>query len=189
MQFHSWVFWMTGQKLQTQLKFTRHVLSIPAITEELAQEAFIKYASSKCCYSSKPAKQMVFTDLQSLNTYRVSSNFHIHHIQLYIAAMLTSWIPVSTNSTGWRLLLSPEQQNGTVNHTMVSKVILNHIFIYNSKMKLNCIFKYVCPFIYQVRWWMVSEWLLLRGASRCPFLPSSKTARKPSAFLTHPLSK
>ncbi len=71
---------MTGQKLQTQLNFTRHVLSIPAITEELAQEAFIKYASSKCCYSSKPAKQMVFTDLQSLNTYRVSSNIHIRYI-------------------------------------------------------------------------------------------------------------
>uniref|UniRef100_A0A672L8A5 Ssu-2 homolog n=1 Tax=Sinocyclocheilus grahami TaxID=75366 RepID=A0A672L8A5_SINGR len=52
--------------------FTCHVLNIPAITEELAQEAFIKYASSKCCYSSKPAKEMVFTDLQSLNTYRVS---------------------------------------------------------------------------------------------------------------------
>ncbi len=146
-QFHSWVFWKccvkTGQKLQTQLKFTHHVLSIPAITEELAQEAFIKYVSSKCCYSSKPAKEMVFTDLQSLNTYRVSSNVHTHCIQLDIAAMLTfkPWIPVCTNSTGWRLLLSPELQNGTVNHTMVSKVTLNHMFIYNSKMKL---YVYIC---------------------------------------------
>ncbi|XP_030634401.1 protein SSUH2 homolog [Chanos chanos] len=43
---------------------------IPAITEELAQEVFIEYASRKCCYSVKPAKEMVFTDLQSLNTYR-----------------------------------------------------------------------------------------------------------------------
>ncbi|NP_001410763.1 ssu-2 homolog, tandem duplicate 3 [Danio rerio] len=44
--------------------------NIPAISEELAQEAFTEYVSSKCCYSSKPVKEMVFTDLQSLNTYR-----------------------------------------------------------------------------------------------------------------------
>ncbi|XP_043079363.1 ssu-2 homolog, tandem duplicate 2 isoform X2 [Puntigrus tetrazona] len=43
---------------------------IPAISEELAQEAFISYASSECCFSTKPAREMVFTDLRSLNTYR-----------------------------------------------------------------------------------------------------------------------
>uniref|UniRef100_A0A8C2GJ86 Ssu-2 homolog n=1 Tax=Cyprinus carpio TaxID=7962 RepID=A0A8C2GJ86_CYPCA len=57
---------------------------IPAITEELAQEAFIKYASSKCCYSSKPAKEMVFTDLQSLNTYR-------YRLETFTESRTTEW--------------------------------------------------------------------------------------------------
>ncbi|KAL8212656.1 UNVERIFIED_CONTAM: Protein ssuh2 [Gekko kuhli] len=35
-----------------------------------AQEAFLEYASSNCCYSSSPAREMVFEDLQAFNTYR-----------------------------------------------------------------------------------------------------------------------
>uniref|UniRef100_A0A8D0B8E1 Protein SSUH2 homolog n=1 Tax=Salvator merianae TaxID=96440 RepID=A0A8D0B8E1_SALMN len=44
--------------------------NIPAISEGIAREAFIEYAASKCCYSKAPAKEMVFQDLQSFNTYR-----------------------------------------------------------------------------------------------------------------------
>nr|XP_020647069.1 protein SSUH2 homolog [Pogona vitticeps] len=44
--------------------------SIPAITEDEAQEALVQYAASKCCYSSAPAKDMLFQDLHSFNTYR-----------------------------------------------------------------------------------------------------------------------
>ncbi|CAI5767476.1 Hypothetical predicted protein [Podarcis lilfordi] len=44
--------------------------NVPAITEDEAKEAFIQYASSKCCYSTDPAKEMVFNDLQLFNTYR-----------------------------------------------------------------------------------------------------------------------
>ncbi|XP_061474514.1 protein SSUH2 homolog isoform X2 [Rhineura floridana] len=44
--------------------------NIPAISEDLAQEAFLEYVASKCCYSKAPARDMVFEDLQSFNTYR-----------------------------------------------------------------------------------------------------------------------
>ncbi|XP_041945357.1 ssu-2 homolog, tandem duplicate 2 [Alosa sapidissima] len=43
---------------------------IPSISEELAREALVEYVASRCCYSGKPAKEMVFSDLHSLNTYR-----------------------------------------------------------------------------------------------------------------------
>ncbi|KAL2090828.1 hypothetical protein ACEWY4_013091 [Coilia grayii] len=43
---------------------------IPSISEELAREALAEYVSSKCCFSRKPAKEMVFSDLHALNTYR-----------------------------------------------------------------------------------------------------------------------
>ncbi|KAK7137277.1 hypothetical protein R3I93_017379 [Phoxinus phoxinus] len=57
---------------------------IPAISEELAQEAFTKYVSSKCCYGSKPAREMVFTDLQSLNTYR-------YRLETFTESRTTEW--------------------------------------------------------------------------------------------------
>ncbi|XP_024072881.1 protein SSUH2 homolog [Terrapene carolina triunguis] len=44
--------------------------NIPAVSEDAAKEAFIQYAASKCCYSSAPAKEMVFRTLQPFNTYR-----------------------------------------------------------------------------------------------------------------------
>lgn len=53
------------------------VTRIPSISEELAKEALIEYVASRCCYSSKPAKEMVFSDLHSLNTYRVGSGFGV----------------------------------------------------------------------------------------------------------------
>lgn len=45
--------------------------SIPSITEDTAREAFLLYASSKCCYSSAPAKDGVITNMDAFNTYRV----------------------------------------------------------------------------------------------------------------------
>ncbi|XP_043374187.1 protein SSUH2 homolog isoform X4 [Dermochelys coriacea] len=44
--------------------------NIPAVSEDAAKEALIQYAASKCCYSSAPAKEMVFQNLQPFNTYR-----------------------------------------------------------------------------------------------------------------------
>ncbi|XP_044307695.1 protein SSUH2 homolog isoform X1 [Varanus komodoensis] len=44
--------------------------TIPAISEDEAQEALIQYVASKCCYGKAPAKEMMFQDLQSFNTYR-----------------------------------------------------------------------------------------------------------------------
>ncbi|XP_067319587.1 protein SSUH2 homolog isoform X2 [Anolis sagrei] len=43
---------------------------IPAISEDDAKEAFVQYASSKCCYSKAPAIEMSLQDLQTFNTYR-----------------------------------------------------------------------------------------------------------------------
>uniref|UniRef100_A0A8C5WQB2 Protein SSUH2 homolog n=1 Tax=Laticauda laticaudata TaxID=8630 RepID=A0A8C5WQB2_LATLA len=44
--------------------------NIPAISEDEAKEAFIEYAASKCCYSKALARDLVFQDLLTLNTYR-----------------------------------------------------------------------------------------------------------------------
>ncbi|KAI1900007.1 hypothetical protein AGOR_G00067780 [Albula goreensis] len=57
---------------------------IPSISEEVAQEAFMEYASSKCCYSKKPAKEMYFTDLQSHNTYR-------YRLETFTESRSTEW--------------------------------------------------------------------------------------------------
>ncbi|MBN3290881.1 SSUH2 protein, partial [Polypterus senegalus] len=46
--------------------------NIPSISEDVAKEVFIDYASSKCCYGTRPAKELVFTDLQPYNTFRLS---------------------------------------------------------------------------------------------------------------------
>nr|XP_056702794.1 protein SSUH2 homolog [Euleptes europaea] len=48
----------------------QRIWNIPTISEGEAQEALREYASGKCCYSSDPAKEMVFKDLQALNAYR-----------------------------------------------------------------------------------------------------------------------
>lgn len=45
--------------------------SIPSISEDSARGAFILYASSKCCYSSAPAKDGVIMSMEPFNTYRV----------------------------------------------------------------------------------------------------------------------
>ncbi|KAJ8359003.1 hypothetical protein SKAU_G00155280 [Synaphobranchus kaupii] len=57
---------------------------IPSINEVMAQEAFIEYAASKCCYSSNPAKEMVFTDLQAHNTYR-------YRLETFTESRCTEW--------------------------------------------------------------------------------------------------
>ncbi|XP_066527644.1 ssu-2 homolog, tandem duplicate 2 [Hoplias malabaricus] len=57
---------------------------IPAISEDLAREAFVEYASSSCCYSKKPPKEMVLTDLQALNTYR-------YRLETFTETRSTEW--------------------------------------------------------------------------------------------------
>lgn len=58
--------------------FLRNVLllfySIEALSKEDAQQAFIKYASEKCCCSNRPAEEGVITNMEALNTYRVRGN-------------------------------------------------------------------------------------------------------------------
>ncbi|XP_072328219.1 protein SSUH2 homolog [Scyliorhinus torazame] len=58
--------------------------SVPTITEDMAREAFIQFASSKCCYSSRPAKEMVFRDLQAFNTYR-------YRLESFTESRSTEW--------------------------------------------------------------------------------------------------
>ncbi|KAG8436061.1 hypothetical protein GDO86_007241 [Hymenochirus boettgeri] len=43
---------------------------IPTISEDVAKEAFLEYARSKCCYGTSPATEMVFKEFQAFNTYR-----------------------------------------------------------------------------------------------------------------------
>ncbi|XP_059800393.1 protein SSUH2 homolog [Hypanus sabinus] len=58
--------------------------SIPTVTEEMAREAFIQYASSICCYSVKPAKEMAFRDLKPCNTYR-------YRLESFTESRSTEW--------------------------------------------------------------------------------------------------
>ncbi|XP_076022541.1 protein SSUH2 homolog isoform X2 [Genypterus blacodes] len=44
--------------------------NIPSISEDTAREAFILFASSKCCYNTSPAKHGVITNMEAYNTYR-----------------------------------------------------------------------------------------------------------------------
>ncbi|GCC37079.1 protein SSUH2 homolog [Chiloscyllium punctatum] len=58
--------------------------SIPNITEDVAREAFIEFASSKCCYSTSPAKEMIFRDLRPYNTYR-------YRLESFTESRSTEW--------------------------------------------------------------------------------------------------
>ncbi|XP_029974113.1 protein SSUH2 homolog isoform X2 [Salarias fasciatus] len=58
--------------------------NIPSITEETAQEALKLYASSKCCYSSAPAKDGVITNMEAFNTYR-------YRLETFTESRSTEW--------------------------------------------------------------------------------------------------
>ncbi|XP_036387316.1 ssu-2 homolog, tandem duplicate 2 isoform X1 [Megalops cyprinoides] len=60
---------------------------IPSISEELAMEALLEYVSSKCCYSKKPVQEMIFSDLQSHNTFRYS-------LETFTESRSTEWASV-----------------------------------------------------------------------------------------------
>ncbi|MBN3288301.1 SSUH2 protein, partial [Polyodon spathula] len=65
----------------------RPLVRIPSISEDFAKDAFIEYASSKCCYSSRPAKELVFTDLQAHDTYR-------YRLETFVESRTTEWASV-----------------------------------------------------------------------------------------------
>ncbi|XP_032370692.1 protein SSUH2 homolog [Etheostoma spectabile] len=44
--------------------------SIPALSEDVAREAFMSFVSSKCCYSKSPVNDGVITSMEPCNTYR-----------------------------------------------------------------------------------------------------------------------
>ncbi|XP_044067757.1 protein SSUH2 homolog isoform X1 [Siniperca chuatsi] len=58
--------------------------NIPSITENTAREAFILFASSKCCYSSAPAKDGVITSMEAFNTYR-------YRLETFTESRSTEW--------------------------------------------------------------------------------------------------
>ncbi|KAG8002594.1 Protein SSUH2-like protein [Nibea albiflora] len=58
--------------------------NIPSISEETAREAFVLFASSKCCYSSAPAKDGVITGMDAFNTYR-------YRLETFTESRLTEW--------------------------------------------------------------------------------------------------
>ncbi|XP_038127294.1 protein SSUH2 homolog isoform X1 [Cyprinodon tularosa] len=58
--------------------------NIPSITEDTARDAFILYASSKCCYSSAPAKNGVITNMEAFNTYR-------YRLETFTESRSTEW--------------------------------------------------------------------------------------------------
>lgn len=58
--------------------------NIPSITEDTARDAFALYASSKCCYSSAPAKDGVITGMEAFNTYR-------YKLETFTESRSTQW--------------------------------------------------------------------------------------------------
>ncbi|XP_038578279.1 protein SSUH2 homolog [Micropterus salmoides] len=58
--------------------------NIPSISENTAREAFVQFASSKCCYSSAPAKDGVITGMEAFNTYR-------YRLETFTETRSTEW--------------------------------------------------------------------------------------------------
>ncbi|XP_026223351.1 protein SSUH2 homolog isoform X1 [Anabas testudineus] len=58
--------------------------NIPSITEDIARDAFIQFASNKCCYSSGPAKDGVITHMEAFNTYR-------YRLETFTETRSTEW--------------------------------------------------------------------------------------------------
>ncbi|XP_037540390.1 protein SSUH2 homolog [Nematolebias whitei] len=67
--------------------------NIPSISEETARGAFSQYASSKCCYSSAPAKDGVIINMEAFNTYR-------YRLETFTESRCTEWSSEPYN--GWR---------------------------------------------------------------------------------------
>lgn len=58
--------------------------NIPSISEDCAREALIKYADSRCCYSSEPAKKLQFQSLVPVNTLR-------YRLETFTESRSTEW--------------------------------------------------------------------------------------------------
>ncbi|KAM6975876.1 protein SSUH2 homolog [Tautogolabrus adspersus] len=58
--------------------------NIPSISEKTAREAFVLFASSKCCYSASPAKDGVITSIEPFNTYR-------YRLETFTESRSTKW--------------------------------------------------------------------------------------------------
>ncbi|XP_058844753.1 protein SSUH2 homolog isoform X2 [Acipenser ruthenus] len=58
--------------------------NIPSISEDTARDALVQYASSKCCYSTDPAEQLVFSNLEAHNTYR-------YRLETFTESRSTEW--------------------------------------------------------------------------------------------------
>ncbi|XP_067834179.1 protein SSUH2 homolog isoform X2 [Heptranchias perlo] len=60
---------------------------IPSITEDAAREALTQFAAAHCCYSTGPARDMVFQDLTPFNMYR-------YRLETFTESRLTEWTHV-----------------------------------------------------------------------------------------------
>ncbi|XP_053159983.1 protein SSUH2 homolog [Hemicordylus capensis] len=58
------------QLLNEELNPHKKNWNILSVSEQEVKEAFLQYASSKCCYRTAPAEKMVVRNLTPLNTYR-----------------------------------------------------------------------------------------------------------------------
>ncbi|KAM4587495.1 protein SSUH2 homolog isoform 1-T1 [Odontesthes bonariensis] len=58
--------------------------SIPSLSEDVAREAFISFASSHCCYRSDPATDGVITNMEPCNTFR-------YRLETFTESRSTEW--------------------------------------------------------------------------------------------------
>uniref|UniRef100_A0A3Q3F390 Ssu-2 homolog, related sequence 1 n=1 Tax=Labrus bergylta TaxID=56723 RepID=A0A3Q3F390_9LABR len=58
--------------------------NIPSISKDTARDAFVLFASSKCCYSAAPAKDGVITSMEAFNAYR-------YRLETFTESRSTKW--------------------------------------------------------------------------------------------------
>ncbi|XP_064422360.1 protein SSUH2 homolog isoform X2 [Latimeria chalumnae] len=76
---------------------------IPKVTEDVAREALLEFASSRCCYSNKPARDMKFQELKALTTYR-------YRLETFTETRSSEWVfkPYTNQSVdGWKYGFPP----------------------------------------------------------------------------------
>ncbi|XP_067093902.1 protein SSUH2 homolog [Osmerus mordax] len=60
------------------------IVRVPTVSEDMAREALLKFVASKWCYSSKPARNLVFKNLKPLTVYR-------YRLETYTETRSSTW--------------------------------------------------------------------------------------------------
>uniref|UniRef100_A0A3Q4GMB7 Protein SSUH2 homolog n=1 Tax=Neolamprologus brichardi TaxID=32507 RepID=A0A3Q4GMB7_NEOBR len=62
----------------------RRLVEVPSVSEDVARDALLKFVESKWNYSSKPARNLTFKDLQPITVYR-------YRLETYTETRASAW--------------------------------------------------------------------------------------------------